>query len=405
MVSRDTLIDDLWGETPPPTAGKTLQAHVSRLRRALNGADEGWSRLETRGSGYLLRVADGQLDADRFERSVEEARRELARGNARTAADGIREALALWRGAPLADFTYEPFAATDINRLEELRLGALEEGIEADLALGRHREVISELKVLGAQHPHRERLTAQLMLALYRSDRQAEALRAYQRCRMALAEELGVEPSESLRRLECRILDHDSALAAPARSRIPGPSSRRWGALAAASALAVSVAVVLLLRGGQETPEPSRAGGLAGVYDSSGRLLDRVALGMAPSTVAVGERGVWVLDAEDKTVSRIDPASHEVTRIFGTASTPTDLAVGGGAVWVGNGFREGAEGGVPAREHLPHRSRDAGRRRDDRAAPGADRSLPAERRDRPAAHRRHRGRRLGDQPGSDPSRA
>jgi DNA-binding SARP family transcriptional activator/ABC-type branched-subunit amino acid transport system substrate-binding protein/DNA-binding beta-propeller fold protein YncE len=340
VVSRDTLIDDLWGETPPPTAGKTLQAHVSRLRRALNGADEGSSPLETRGNGYLLRVADGQLDADRFERGVEEARRELARGDARTAAEGIRAALALWRGAPLADFTYEPFAATDINRLEELRLGALEERIEADLAIGRHREVISELEALVAQHPHRERLTAQLMLALYRSDRQAEALRAYQRCRLALAEELGLEPSESLRRLECRILEHDAALAAPARSRIPGPSSRRRGALAAAGALAVSVAVVLLLTGGQQTPEPARAGGLAGVYDSSGRLLDRVALGTAPSTVAVGERGVWVLDAEDKTVSRIDPAGHDVTRTFGTASTPTDLAVGGGAVWVGNGFRE-----------------------------------------------------------------
>jgi DNA-binding SARP family transcriptional activator len=215
VVSRDRLIDELWGENPPATAVNVLQGYVSDLRKAL-----GSGGLVTRAPGYMVAVEPGELDLHRFERLVEEARGTLAAGDAGRAADTLREALALWRGPPLADFAYEPFAQAEITRLEELRLVALERRIEADLVLGRHAELVGELEALIPKHPLRERLRAQLMLALYRSGRQAEALEAYQEARRALVDELGIDPSQSLQELEKAILRQDHALepapAAPA---------------------------------------------------------------------------------------------------------------------------------------------------------------------------------------------
>ena len=262
VVSLDRLIDELWGETPPPTAAKTLQAQVSRLRRSLNGDEDPAAHmrgpLQTRGHGYVLTVEPGQVDADRFQGMLEEARRARAEGKPEEAAEELRRALALWRGPALADFTYESFAQTEIARLDELQLTALEERIEADLALGRHAELIGELEALVARHPLRERLRGQLMLALYRSDRQAEALHVYQEFRLALAEELGLEPSQGLQRLERQILEQDPELAAPARKPGPRPARRRARLLVLAGALLLAAAVgavaVLLVRdGGSET--------------------------------------------------------------------------------------------------------------------------------------------------------
>jgi len=212
VVSIDRLLDDLWGSSPPVTAGKSVQLYVSRLRRVL---DDG--RLVTRPPGYVLRVERSELDVARFERLVGEARV----ADPERAARKLREALGLWRGAPLADVAYEPFAQAEIGRLEELRLEAVEARVDADLAGGRHTQLVGELEALVAEHPLRERLWGQLMLALYRSARQAEALEAYRGARRELSDELGLEPSADLRRLEQAILRQDASLdlAPPA----PGP--------------------------------------------------------------------------------------------------------------------------------------------------------------------------------------
>ncbi|HEU6443562.1 MAG TPA: BTAD domain-containing putative transcriptional regulator [Gaiellaceae bacterium] len=216
-VSTDRLVEELWGEHAPATAPKAVQNHVSHLRRTLEGepkdAHEGL--LVTRGSGYALHLDPGSLDLNRFEQLLEEGRRALARKDAQEASETLREALALWRGPPLADFTFESFAQTEIARLEERRLVGLEERIEADLALGRHADLVGELEALSAKYPLRERLRGQLMLALYRSDRQSEALRVYQESRRMFVDELGIEPGPRLRQLERAILEQDSALDLP----------------------------------------------------------------------------------------------------------------------------------------------------------------------------------------------
>ncbi len=175
-----------------------MQVHVSRLRKALGDPD----LLTTRPAGYELRVRPGELDSERFERLVEEGRRALAEGRAEHAATVLREALALWRGSPLAEVTFEPFAQAEIARLEEQRLAALEARIEAELAAGRHAMLIGQLQQLVAENPTRERLAGLLMLALYRCERQADALQVYQDARRALVEDLGIEPGEGLRELE-----------------------------------------------------------------------------------------------------------------------------------------------------------------------------------------------------------
>ena len=218
-VGSERMVDELWGEAPPANALKTLQVHVSRLRKELGGAGE--RALVTRGHGYQLQLDLDQLDAHRFERLLEEGRGELAAGHPERALPLLESALALWRGPPLADLAYEPFAQAEIARLEDLRLAAVEQLIEAKLALGRHVEVIAQLEGLVGEHPYRERLRAQLMLALYRADRQADALQAYQDARRTLVEELGIEPGERLRELERAVLAQDPSLAVPEREEQP----------------------------------------------------------------------------------------------------------------------------------------------------------------------------------------
>jgi DNA-binding SARP family transcriptional activator len=215
VLSIDRLIAALWGETPPATAAKSIQIYVWGLRKEL-----GPDRLVTRSPGYVLHVEPSELDSDCFERLVGQARAAAPA----TAAEKLREALALWRGPPLGDLAYEPFARTEIVRLEELRLVALEERIDADLACGRDASLVGELEMLVAEHPLRERFRGQLMLALYRAGRQADALSAYRVARRELTEELGLEPDEQLKRLERAILRHDPSLALPAPSARPAPA-------------------------------------------------------------------------------------------------------------------------------------------------------------------------------------
>ena len=214
VVSSDRLIEALWGASPPETARKALQMHVSQLRDLLEPRRaRGAGRvLLTRPPGYQLSLEDGELDLQRFEHAVVEARAAAKAGRADEAALGLGDALALWRGPPLADLSFESFVQADIARLEELRLAALEDRIDADLALGRHAEVVGELETLVSAHPLRERIRAQLMLALYRSGRQAEALEVYRDTRRVLVDELGIEPGKEMRELEDAILHQDPVL-------------------------------------------------------------------------------------------------------------------------------------------------------------------------------------------------
>jgi len=207
VVTRDRLIDELWHGEPPAAAETTLRSHISRLRSTL-----GASRLLSKRPGYSLVLAPEELDSARCERLLAEAREALARGAAAMASDRLRSALALWRGPVLADLAYEPFVQGEIGRLEELRLALVEERIEAALALARHADVIGELEVLVTEHPLRERMRGQLMVALYRSGRQADALESYQQARRLLTDELGLEPSDRLKDLQRAILAHDPSL-------------------------------------------------------------------------------------------------------------------------------------------------------------------------------------------------
>jgi DNA-binding SARP family transcriptional activator len=210
VVSTDRLIDEIWGEAPPPTAVKVVQVYVSQLRKVIEPS--GGHVILTQPPGYMARLEPGELDVHRFERLVDDGRAALASGRPDRASDLLREALDLWRGPALADFAHELFAQPAVARLEELRIAALEERAGADLALGRHAELVGELEALVAEHPLRERLREALMLALYRSGRQAEALEAYQDARRALVEELGINPGTSLQELERAILRHDPSL-------------------------------------------------------------------------------------------------------------------------------------------------------------------------------------------------
>ena len=210
-VSTDRLIDELWPGSPPPGAQRTLRVYVSRLRAAL-----GQDPLVARPPGYVLEIAQERVDARRFERLLRDGREALARGAAGLAADRLGAALALWRGPALADVGDRGVLALEARRLDELRLAGVEERIEAELALGRHGELVPELERLVAEEPLRERLWRQLVLALYRSEREADALAAYRRARTFLSEELGLEPSEELQELERAVLRHEIAHPAPA---------------------------------------------------------------------------------------------------------------------------------------------------------------------------------------------
>jgi DNA-binding SARP family transcriptional activator len=231
VVSADRLIDELWGDQPPATADNLLQGYVSQLRRRLPIRQDGRTPrqlLATRSPGYVLRVERSLLDLHRFEQLVEVARLAMAEGAPQRAADALRKALALWRGPALGDVAVEGICRSEVAQLEERRITALEERIEADLRLGRHVDLTGELQALVAENPLRERLRAQLMFALYRSGRQAEALAVYRDARRVLTEELGLEPGPALQRLEHGILAADPAL------QLPSPAIVADGAEAAA---------------------------------------------------------------------------------------------------------------------------------------------------------------------------
>jgi DNA-binding SARP family transcriptional activator/ABC-type transport system substrate-binding protein len=225
VVSRDRLIDGLWADAPPPSAAHTVEVYVSRLRAALRSDGEG-SRIVARAPGYLLRVEPGELDLDRFKALSSESGQAMSAGDPPAASSALRDALELFGGAPLEDLAYAPFAQDELGWLQELQTTALEQRIDADLACGRHAELIGELESLVARHPLRERFWGQLMLALCRSGRQGDALAAFERARRTLVEELGIDPGPALAELQQRILRQDPELA-PAVDRFAAASVRR----------------------------------------------------------------------------------------------------------------------------------------------------------------------------------
>jgi len=338
-VSRGILFHDLWGDQPPADARGSLEVYISRLRKAL-----GSPVLLTRPGAYCLRVDDGQLDARRFEQLVGRGRDELAAGAPGPAAESLRAALRLWRGPVFGDLSGESFAQVEAGRLEELRLGATEDRIDADLALGRHVDVVSDLQALIAEHPLRERLHGQLMLALYRGGRQAESLSAYLVARQMMVRELGLEPGPALQRLESAILRQDPALDLPAvaagPARVPAaprPRPRR-GRVATLAAAGAGILVVGLLIGfhrpaaGQATL--AGADGLVAVNTASDQIVQATKLAGAPGAVSGGSGSVWVADPGGGKVSRIDPGSGAETDRILVGGGPGSITAGAGAIWV-----------------------------------------------------------------------
>ena len=283
-----------------------------------------------------------QLDLGRFERLLDEGRTLLAAGDAERAAEALRGGLGLWRGPPLSDFASEPFAQTEIARLEELHLAALEERIEADLALGRHADLVPELEALVREHPLREGLRAQLMLALYRSGRQADALDAYQRARRMLAEELGLEPGRRLQELERAILSQDERLDSPRNDAVAlGRNRRRSGVLigvGAALLLAAATAVAAIELTGADGAglKAVSANSVAAIDAKTHRLVAEMPVGNGPTSVAAGEGSVWVASADAGTVSRIDPEKKFVVDTIPVGAGPRGITTGNGHVWVAN---------------------------------------------------------------------
>jgi DNA-binding SARP family transcriptional activator/streptogramin lyase len=340
VVSRDSLIDAVWGDRAPETANSALQGYVSALRKTL-GAD----LILTRAPGYVLETAPTSVDLGRFGSLVAEGSHALAAGDAKRASKRLREALDLWRGEPLADLDSAGFVQLERVRLEELRLSAVEERVDADLALGRHPELVAELHALVSGHPLRERLRAQLMLALYRSGRQAEALDVYQQGRRLLAEELGLEPGEGLKRLEHAILEHDPALGAPARAAPPGArdSGRKpvgralvFGALAVVVLAGIAAGLALSLTGGGSTPPAVKPDSLAVIDTRSNRLVADVPIDDNPVAVAGDGKGVYVASGEG-IVWLIDPKTPHVVSKIGVGADVHDLALGFGSVWLADG--------------------------------------------------------------------
>jgi DNA-binding SARP family transcriptional activator len=320
-VSVEALTRGLWGERPPPTAAKTLQSHVKRLRRALEPSRVRGATgevLVTRQPGYLLRVAPGALDAARFEELTAQARRALVNGKADAAGSLLREALGLWRGQAFEEFLDSDVAAAEADRLAELRLAALEDRVEAELRLGRHRELVAELEGLVRDQPLRERLWAQLLLALYRSGRQADALLGYQRARSVLVEELGIDPGAELRRLQTAILAQDPGLDLPATAAAT-PSRELPEALEPVGPPFVGRAAEL---GWLEAAWTGGAEGRGGVVFLAG------ALGMGKTRLAaefareVHDRGGWVL------YGRCTADRHDPVQPFTQALTDWEAAGG-----------------------------------------------------------------------------
>ena len=365
MVRRERIIEVLWGEDPPEGVAHRLDAQVSRLRSAIRNAGGDASLVETVDGGYRLRLNGTELDLLEAERLIEQGRSALADGRAPEAVDQFRAALRLWRGPALADLVDDAASQGEIRRLEELRLAALEDRLEGELTLGRHMDLVPELRRLVAEHPLRERLRAQLMLALYRGGRVGEALEVYRDARRAFIEELGIEPSEALRDLERGMLAQDRALGGPSGpiaaplqepARAPEPAhadhaARRPRTLVAAgigfAAAAVVVLVVVLVASGGEDDGPPLADDSQAVVlidPAKNEVTEVASVGARPASLAYDRDSgsLWVANLDDRSVTHIAADGLRVGRTIAVDDVPTGLAAGDGALWVASGNRTDA---------------------------------------------------------------
>jgi DNA-binding SARP family transcriptional activator/ABC-type transport system substrate-binding protein len=395
VVAREQLIDAVWGDSPPDSASHTLDGYVSRLRKAL-----GDGRLTRQPPGYVLHVQPGELDLDRLQELAQSAEAALHEGRPADATRLCGQALGLWRGDPLGNVSGDGFLREEVDYLKQLQLSVLEQGIESELALGRHGRLVAELERLVAAHPLRERFRAQLMLALYRSGRQADALAVYAETRALLVEDLGLDPSAQLRELQRRILSHDPALElsvtvaandGPAPEPVPG--RRRTAGLlvggAAVLGLMAALPTVLATRGSPGASRiaassiaflDSRSGELRGdlpvaasgagqLRATAGWLWDKKEFGdllqIDPRTLQIvrsisigptiggftaGDGGLWFVAADSRTLLRVDPRYGLVTRRsrlspqsepnLGPIAESADLAFADGSVWAAHGLAQ-----------------------------------------------------------------
>ena len=336
FVSRERLIDELWGTTPPATARKAVNVYISKLRQTLtrNGHDP----IATAEGGYRLGVDPDLLDAERLRSLIGQARSCIADGDSDPASQLLQEALALWRGPTLAGIPLESFGRDEVAQLDELRLAALMDRIDCDLALGRHEQVLGELNLLVREHPLRERLRAQQMLALYRADRQADALDVYAEARQTLVDDLGIEPSEALQRLQQAILRHDPSLETPEGTAAvngiepsvaappPSPGTqtergkeraprrfrprRRQFALAGIVLLALSAAAAAILTESAGATARILTNSLVQLDPHTGKPILVKQVGIEPDPIAITPTAIWTVD--DTEVSRYDLHTHNV---------------------------------------------------------------------------------------------
>ena len=364
VVPADRLIDELWDGEPPPTAHKGLQVHVSHLRKELgNGA------LVTKAPGYVLQVDPQSIDVVRFERAVTDAARARDDGRPAKAAAALREALALWRGPPLADFSYDRFAREEIARLEELHLLALEERAEAEIELGHHREILPELEQLVADHPSSERLRGLAMVALYRCGRRADSLDLYREGRAQSVDELGIELGPDLRSLEQAVLTDDPKLAAPPRE--PSVPSTRAAVLllCAALLLAGASAAAIILEDGSPAPPPRQAldlssDAIAGIGADGHPEFGLVMPGRPTDMAAAGDR-LYAVSTASPALTIADARERRLMRTVRLDLRPAAVAVRGATVWVAGGRRgrafrlDAADGRIEARARWWRRGRAA----------------------------------------------
>src|SRR3954451_14547202 len=347
VVSRQRLIEELWGESPPPTAVKAVNGYVWQLRKALGG--NGSCPIVTRRPGYLIEVESGELDAQQFSVLAGEARARASAAEFEEASAIYSEALSLWRGRALSGIDLESVGRHELERLDEERIVALMDRIDCDLALGRHDDLVGELDVLVAQHPLRERLYAQQMLALYRSGRQADALRAYQQARTSLVDELALEPGPALQRLERGILNHDPSLQTPAgtahRNGVDTPDApdeqrrprkTRRGVIGLALGPALSAGLVAAGLAGREAKRvalTSTGSAVLVVDPGTGDVDARIPLSRRPIASASAGQSLW-LAGSDGTVTRVaalGSPKEETVQIGGAIG---GIAFGDRSVWV-----------------------------------------------------------------------
>jgi DNA-binding SARP family transcriptional activator/streptogramin lyase len=332
VVSAERLVDELWGENPPRSAPKVVQVYVSQLRKRFDGS----AQIATQPPGYVVTVGADDLDAVRFEQLVAEARALADAGDPAAAVDRFDSALDLWRGPVLADVIFESFAANEAERLEELRVAALADRIDCELARGRHDRVVGELETLVAEHPLRERFRAQLMLALYRAGRQADALAVYQEGRRRLVDELGIEPGPALQQLERSILRQERALEPPAQAPDEqGPRRRRTLTAAVLVCAAVATGAFALVTRAPDRSLMLEPRSVGRIDPTENTMVGELAVGSRPAFIAADKHVLWVVGREG-TLSRIDGSRMRVVATRPLDAQPSGLTLGANALWVGD---------------------------------------------------------------------